>query len=64
MGGCMAPEIMGAQIDSNHFARLVDHHPSSIVSNREYMLPRFNPFILLDGFENLLSGEISNRVAK
>jgi HPt (histidine-containing phosphotransfer) domain-containing protein len=45
MGGCMTPEIMGAQIDPNHFARLIDHHPGGIVGDRENTLFRFNSLI-------------------
>ena len=44
--GGMTPEIMRPQIDTRKLASLFDHHTSCIVSDWEYPLFSFNPFIL------------------
>jgi len=46
MGGGMTSQVMGPQIHTHHLARLFDHHPSSIVGDRENALLGPNSFIL------------------
>jgi hypothetical protein len=46
VGGSMASEIMRSQIHTRKLACFFDHHSSSIVSDWEYPLFSFNPFIL------------------
>jgi len=41
----MTSKIMWSQINTNHFARLIDHHPGGIVGDRENTLFRFNSLI-------------------
>jgi hypothetical protein len=46
MSGSMTSKIMWTQIHTHHFARLVDHYPGGIVSDRENTLFRLDPLIL------------------
>ena len=67
MRGSMTSKIMGTQIHTYHFARLVDHHPGSIVGDWENTLLRFNPFILdicpIDGVANVIEKGFETGVA-
>ena len=65
--GGMTSKVMGAQIHTHHFARLVNHHPSSIAGDGENTLLRFNPFILdiypIDGVANVIEKGFETGVA-
>ena len=67
MRGSMTSKVMGAQIHTHHFARLVNHHPGSILGDWENALLRFNPFILdicpIDGVANVIEKGFETGVA-
>ena len=46
MGGGMTSEIMRPQIHTHYLDRLVDHHPGSIIGDRENTLLGLNSFVL------------------
>jgi hypothetical protein len=55
MGGSVTPQIMGAQFDPDHLARLVDHYSGSVVGDRENTPLRFNVF-----FSDIFSESVCN----